>query len=268
MPVLRRHGCDLHYEEHGTGTAILGVHGSPSAAAFWSEPAAALGHLGRCVVYDRRGYGRSVCDEVPVQIDLSDQLEDALALLVELAAAPAVVIGRSTGGLIALALALRHPSAVRAMVLLEPAVFSLDPTSQAWADGVREAVLAAAARDPSKAAQAVFAQVLAEDAWSAFPQEARDLFTQGSAALLAEVHGQGLDLSEEPFHPTAEQLAGLVQPTLVVSGEDSYVAARAVDDRLVALLPAVRHVVVPGGHIVDPASPAVLGFVAEVLSDS
>jgi pimeloyl-ACP methyl ester carboxylesterase len=44
-----------------------------------------------------------------------------------------VVIGRSTGGLVALALAHRHPDRVRALVLLEPAVFTLDPQATAWA---------------------------------------------------------------------------------------------------------------------------------------
>ena len=161
---------DLHYEEHGTGTAILGIHGSPSAAAFWEDAAAALGRLGRCIVYDRRGYGRSVCDESPATIDLADQLEDAVALLAGLSAAPAVVIGRSTGGQIALALALHRPAVVRALVLLEPAVFSLDRPAQASADGLRETVLAAASRDPSTAAEALFAEALGRDAWSTFPE--------------------------------------------------------------------------------------------------
>ena len=81
------------------------------------------------------------------------------------------------------------------------------------------------------------------------------------------MRGRGLDLSEEPFHPTPEQLGRVAPPTLVVSGEDSYAAARAIDDRLVELLPRARHLVVPGGHLIDPASPAVLDFVAEVLDD-
>jgi hypothetical protein len=51
----------------------------------------------------------------------------------------------------------------------------------------------------------------------------------------------------------------------VLSGASSYPWARAVDDRLVAALPDARHEVVPGGHLIHPAHPAVLDFVAQVL---
>ncbi|HSL07679.1 MAG TPA: alpha/beta fold hydrolase, partial [Pseudonocardiaceae bacterium] len=52
-------------------------------------------------------------------------VDDAATLVDALAATPAVVIGRSTGGEIALALAHRFPDKVKALVLLEPAVFTV-----------------------------------------------------------------------------------------------------------------------------------------------
>ena len=64
-------------------------------------------------------------------MDLSDHVADAAALLDALSAAPAVVIGRSTGGEIALDLAHRFPGTVKALVLLEPAVFTVDPEAAA-----------------------------------------------------------------------------------------------------------------------------------------
>jgi pimeloyl-ACP methyl ester carboxylesterase len=44
--------------------------------------------------------------------------------------------GRSTGGEIALELAHRFPDRVNALVLLEPAVFTVDPEAREWADRV------------------------------------------------------------------------------------------------------------------------------------
>jgi pimeloyl-ACP methyl ester carboxylesterase len=66
-------------------------------------------------------------------MDLREHVDDAAALLDTLSASPAVVIGRSTGGLIALELAHRHPRKVKALVLLEPALFSVDSDAAAWA---------------------------------------------------------------------------------------------------------------------------------------
>src|SRR5688500_3831936 len=98
MPTIRANGIDLYYEEYGAGAAILGVHGTPGTALLWVDAARELAGHGRCVVYDRRGFLRSGRPEPFDTVDLSDHVEDAVALLDALAAAPAVVIGRSTGG--------------------------------------------------------------------------------------------------------------------------------------------------------------------------
>jgi pimeloyl-ACP methyl ester carboxylesterase len=196
MAILRRNGHDLYYEEHGTGAPIVGVHGSPSSAAFWEDAAPEIARLGRCILYDRRGYFRSGWGEVPATLDLDDQLDDLTALLTELDAVPAVVIGRSTGGHIALALAVRRRELVRGLVLLEPAVFGLTPESQQWADELRQRILDAA-EDPTTASRTLFDYALGPGAWESFPEEAREILSTGGAAMLAEVRGRGLDLSQE-----------------------------------------------------------------------
>ncbi|HVE63020.1 MAG TPA: hypothetical protein VNB94_04380 [Mycobacteriales bacterium] len=47
------------------------------------------------------------------------------------------------------------------------------------------------------------------------------MFIGVSSAVLAEIRGKGLDLSEEPLDVSIEELAGIGQPTLIVSAEDS-----------------------------------------------
>jgi pimeloyl-ACP methyl ester carboxylesterase len=265
MAILHRNGHHLYYEVHGSGDTILGIHGSPSSAVFWEDAAPELARLGRCVIYDRQGYHRSAWEHPRDRVDLDDQLDDAAALLDGLDGAPAVVVGRSTGGQIALALAVRRPELVRALVLLEPAVFTLVPEAAAWAGELRAKVLKAAEQDPSAASRAVLEEALGADTWAGFPAEVQELFTAGATGMLAEMAGDGLDLSLSAFAPDAEELHAVRQPTLVLSGASSYPWARAVDDRLVAALPDARHEVVPGGHLIHPAHPAVLDFVAQVL---
>jgi pimeloyl-ACP methyl ester carboxylesterase len=62
-----------------------------------------------CIVYDRRGSFRSERPEPYATSDVSDHADDVGALLDTLSATPAVVIGRSYGGGIALDLARRYP---------------------------------------------------------------------------------------------------------------------------------------------------------------
>ena len=101
MPKVSVNGVGLYYEEHGEGMPILGLHGTPSSAVLWAEAAVELGSHGRCIIFDRRGFHRSALVPPPATLDLIQHVDDAAALLAELHAGPAVVIGRSTGGLIA-----------------------------------------------------------------------------------------------------------------------------------------------------------------------
>src|ERR671923_619489 len=109
MPELQVNGVRLYYEAHGSGPPILCVHGAGSSALMWEAAVPRLARLGRVIAYDRRGCTRS---QRPVPYDrtsVAEHADDAAALLVALAAAPAVVIGRSYGGAVATDLALRHP---------------------------------------------------------------------------------------------------------------------------------------------------------------
>lgn len=268
MPRMSVNGVELYYEEHGEGLPVLGIHGTPSSAVLWEEPAAELARICRCIIYDRRGFHRSERPEPFTAVDLADQVDDAAALLEALSATPAVVVGRSTGGEIALALAHRHPEKVTAQVLLEPAVFWLDDEAQAWADQLRDQVLEAAATDPRSAAAAVIRQVMGDQLWEGLPRELRDMFEDTSPAVLAEIRGDGLDLSENPPALGPAELATVHQPTLLVSAADSPGVLRRVNARLAELLPAAESVLVPGGHLINPAHPAVLEFLGRFTGPS
>ncbi len=87
------------------------------------------------------------------------------------------------------------------------------------------------------------------------------MFTSASPAVLAEVRGHGLDLSMHPLALSNEDLARLQQPTLLVSATDSPVV-RLINDRLAAGLSHSRQVRVEGGHLIDPAHPAVVEFIS------
>jgi pimeloyl-ACP methyl ester carboxylesterase len=266
MPTIAVNGIDLYHEVYGAGAPILGIHGTPSSALLWVDAAKQLGTLGRCIIYDRRGFGRSGRPDPFDAVDLADQVDDAVALLHALEATPAVVIGRSTGGVIAIDLARRFPETVRALVLLEPALFTVDRDASAWADRLRRIVLEAAEDDPASASAVVIRDALGDETWDAFPDDLKDLLAAASPAVLAEIRGRGLDLSAESLDLAPEELARIGQPTLVVSAEDSPEIFRRLNGRLAEALPRAETLLVPGGHIINPAHPTILDFVRRIIA--
>lgn len=263
MPTITVNGVGIFFAEAGRGEPILGIHGTPSSSLLWADAARELAEHGRCIVYDRRGFGSSGPTPRPDRLDLGTHVSDAAALLDALDAQPATVIGRSTGGLVALALARQHPDVVRRLVLLEPAVLSLDDEAIRWAERLRRRVLAAARDDPARAAEAVIVAALGPAVWSALPDPTRDAMNRAGAAVLAEARGSGLDLSADFLGADPSWVSQVSCPTLLVSAEDSPYVLRRVNDRLLELLPDARAAVVPGGHLIHPAHPAVLEFLDE-----
>ena len=51
---------DLYYEDHGSGTPVVLIHGWPLSGASWEKQVPALVNSGhRVITYDRRGFGQS-----------------------------------------------------------------------------------------------------------------------------------------------------------------------------------------------------------------
>jgi pimeloyl-ACP methyl ester carboxylesterase len=254
MPKLAVNGTNLYYEQHGEGTPILCIHGTSSSALVWEDAVKELSGHGKCIAYDRRGSFRSERPEPYETTDVSEHADDAAALLDLLSATPAVVIGRSYGGEIALDLARRYPTKVTALALLEPAMLSLDPEAMAWGRSHVERVLEAGARNISSVAEAHLRPVIGDEAWESFPTELKEMFISNGAAILAELRGQWLDLS-------AQELADIDQPALIVSAKESPEAFRRIDNVLAQALPNSETVLIEGGHFISPAHPTVLDFV-------
>jgi esterase len=256
MPETTVNGIRIHYEENGEGAPILCIHGTGSSALIWGDAVERLAELGRVISYDRRGCTRSERPEPYERTSVAEQADDAAGLLESLGAAPAIVIGRSYGGAVAIDLALRRPDLVRALVLLEPADIELSAEASKWTEELIGRVREAVARDGIDAAgEALINEVLGPDGWSTLPGPARDMFTHNSPAILAEMNGEPLDAG-------AEALAGIDRPALVVAAADSPPEFRDLCDGLVGALPDARFAPVEGGHLIDPASPAVMEFIA------
>lgn len=258
---IRVNGASLYYEEQGAGEPIVGIHGTGSSAAMWAEAAPELATRGRVVLYDRRGSSRSERPE-PYATNVREQADDAAALIDALGAAPAIVIGRSYGGAVALDLALRYPDRVRALVQLEgDGGLSMSKAAMRTTDELTKEVLAAAESDLGRVGERLLRSAFGDAGWEGLPEEVQQMFTDNGPAIVAELRG-GFP------RVTAAELASVDKPTLLVVARDS-AWRREYEDltRLTAAaLPQARVDWVDGGHAVDPAHPVVLGFVDEVLA--
>jgi pimeloyl-ACP methyl ester carboxylesterase len=103
----------LALAERGQGPAVLLLHGQPGSAEEFDPVLAELGDDLRSLVPDRRGYGATAGSAAGI----AEQAAELAELLVSMEASPAVVVGHSFGGGVALQLALDHPDVVRGLVL-------------------------------------------------------------------------------------------------------------------------------------------------------
>src|SRR5213593_3823316 len=88
---------DLYYEDHGSGSPVVLIHGWPLSGASWEKQTSALlaaGH--RVITYDRRGFGRS--SRPAVGYDYDTFAEDLEKLLVTLDLRDVALVGFSMGG--------------------------------------------------------------------------------------------------------------------------------------------------------------------------
>jgi pimeloyl-ACP methyl ester carboxylesterase len=116
-------GLRLHVREYGarTGHALAAVclPGLTRTVADFEALAPALAKAGprRVLAIDLRGRGRSEYDRVPENYNLLVELGDLVAVLTALSVGPAVFVGSSRGGLLAMHLAVAHPTTIAGVVL-------------------------------------------------------------------------------------------------------------------------------------------------------
>jgi len=120
MPDLLRDGVRLHYEDAGSGDAMVLVHGWCCDLRFMAPQASHFAKGGRVMSLDLRGHGES--DKPRQRYSIEGHADDVAWLCGELGLARPVVVGHSMGGAVALALAAARPELARAIVMLDGAI--------------------------------------------------------------------------------------------------------------------------------------------------
>lgn len=233
----------LYYEAAGQGRLVVLLHDGLTHGGIWDAQFRRYADRFRVVRYDRRGHGRS---DVPDGAYSS--VTDLEALLDHLEGGPAVLVGASAGGRLALDFAVDHPDRVSALVLVGSVVSGYGYSEHfvergqrnmaPLADGDVEGAVANWVSDPYL--------FVTEDA------HVRKRF-RGLLEPYAEKRFLRFDpdLAVDPEPTALARLEALDIPALIVVGEgdvpDVHTHAGAIDSRL----RDSRRVVVSGtGHLV------------------
>lgn len=271
----------VHYEEAGGGEEnLILLHGFAASSFSWREVMAPLAELGRTVAYDRPAFGFT---ERPMpetwQGDWNSenpypataQTELTVGLMDELGMDEAVLVGNSAGGTVAMLTALEHPERVKALVLIDPAVYAggnpvpglsavfntpqmrhLGPLIAQQIQGWGKDFARSAWHDPSK---------ITDDVWAGY---LKPLQVANWDRALWE-----LTASNEPSG-LPDRLGELTLPVLVITGDDDRIVPAEQSVRLADELPNAELVVVPAcGHVPHEECPqavmdAITAFLAEL----
>jgi non-heme chloroperoxidase len=88
---------DIYYEDHGSGTPVVLIHGYPLSGASWEKQVPVLLDAGhRVITYDRRGFGKSSQPTTGYNYDAF--AEDLHKLVTQLGLRDFALVGFSMGG--------------------------------------------------------------------------------------------------------------------------------------------------------------------------
>jgi haloalkane dehalogenase len=126
MPTIDVLDSNIHYEETGSGTALVLLHGNPGSSHVWRKVLPRLGD-GRLLAPDLIGMGRS--GKPDIAYSFADHARYLDAWFDALGLDRVVLIGHDWGGALAFDWAARHPQHVLGIAFLEAIIKPM-----AWED--------------------------------------------------------------------------------------------------------------------------------------
>ncbi len=236
-----RNGVMLRYADAGGGDPpIVFVHGWTCNHTHWADQLPHFARKHRVVALDLRGHGKS--DSPDEDYSISGFVDDVAWLIGELGLTKPVVVGHSMGGVIALALARKHPELASAIVMVDapivPLPDTLMPVAQALLGGLQTPAYSSVAEG--------FARQF--------------FFNDKTPAALVEATIANMGASQRVTHTAlastliqeASPAGTIPVPALFIRAETQF----ASEDDLRARFPGLGVITVPSAHFVQLEQPA------------
>jgi proline iminopeptidase len=259
----------LYARVAGRGRPVIVLHGGPDFDHSYLLPDLdQFGDEFRLIYYDQRGRGRSADNVRPEDVTLASDLDDLDKVRQHFGLDAPVLLGHSWGAVLALEYALRHPTRVSHLVLMNPApVSAADVTlfrkaylEKLGPDMDRQREIAAGAGYKAADPEAVSARyrihfkpaLTRPGDYERLMAAMRAAFIrQGSEGILKAraIEDQLMrDTWQAVGYDLLPKLRSLRIPTLVIAGEDDFIPA-AVAEHIAQAVPGAKLVTVKGcGH--------------------
>lgn len=252
----------LAFDDRGSGTVVVLLHGFPLSRAMWREQVSGLGSTCRVITPDLRGHGESAAPEgVYTMEEMADdvvELLDALKI-----SEPVILGGLSMGGYVALALVHRHPERVRALMLIDTKAAADTPEAAKIREETARAVLAAG--NASSVIETMVPRLFGKVTPEQHPERIEPILAIMENTPPRGVAGALRGMAVRPDR--RGELARIAVPTLVVVGEDDVISPPEEARAIAQALPNSRLEVIPAaGHLSPCENPGavnavLLGFI-------
>ncbi|MFW5893649.1 MAG: alpha/beta fold hydrolase [Verrucomicrobiota bacterium] len=255
MDFINVRNGKIAVEDVGSGPGLLFGHSYLWEASMWRPQVDFLANRYRCVVPELWAHGQSSA-QPPKPCGLDELANDHWAVAQAKRMDRFVAVGLSVGGMWALRLALAHPEAVKALVLMDTSAGAEPPTSQARFMGLLDAVEQACAIPPP-VAEAV-APFFFSNATLTNRPELVDSFKNTLIQIPAERIPGLVALGRGLFGRSCvlERLKEIRCPTLVLVGEDDVSRPVAEAREMAKRMPDAKLEIIPkAGHISNLEQP-------------
>lgn len=245
----------IYYDDYGSGFPIVFGHSYLWDSAMWQPQVAALSTTYRCIVPDLWGHGRS--DSPPASpYSVEELAEDMWGFTQALGLEQFAVVGLSVGGMWAAHLALDHPEAVSALVLLDTYLGSEPAETYARYFGMLSTVEQAGAI-PTPMQEAIvplfFSPVTMQQAPDMISRFKANL-SSFNAAQIPGIVGIGRGIFSRASQ--LDRLPQITAPTLIIVGADDKSRPPHEAQQMAEYIPgATLEVIADAGHVSNLEQP-------------
>lgn len=261
MPAITINGSVRHFDDEGSGPAVILVHGSVSSSRQWRKLVERLRGRYRLIAADLHAGEAGATFSFGEDCGLVDHLIDAASGKVHL-------VGHSYGGVIALKTALARRERLAGLILIEPSCFHLLERAGLHREHSEIAELRArqeealAAGDPDASARVFLDYWMGPRAWAEMPEPRRAAIRSGMPKVVQDWIGT-FDGSTR-----IEDVRSLDVPALLMRATDTKTPSARIVDLMREALPGSRLVEIEqGGHMSpltnpEPVNAAIENFLA------
>lgn len=225
----------------GDGPHLVLLHAGVADRRMWHDQIGAFASAFHVIAYDRREFGQTVSPNEPFS-----QVEDLAAVLDHFGAGPAILVGCSQGGRVAIDFALANPGRVEALVLVSTAISGAP--SEPPPPGVE--ALAEALDRAEEDGDLDRVNAIEAHLWLDGPLSPEGRVQGAVRDLFLDMNGIALRKLEIPLEgnpPNAvHRLSELTMPTLLISGELDFAYVRSRQSDLARKLLNSRAAEIPG----------------------